>query len=642
MHRPPRLALAWFLPLLGSAACTIEPPVDTIAKPLENSCEQDSDCVVGFCSVDVGRCSRRDTDFKALLLEVVPPMSDQTFGGRSYYHRVLVGSPEQDLELVLEPREVVGQVSLWLDTCFGHSILLSLRRRSEALGLRPVRLAIESATLPVEREFRHLDYTTRLNRFTMSAVPPGAYDVYFRNTGYEPRTVDCPDPAVPQLHRGLLVGGEESRVHYEFDQTAPPPVELLVTVPFRPELHGWIVDVVHNVTGERLSTEATLDQANAVVDGDSTTVTVSIRHALVSGRDYRIGPVFQGGTYVRLRPPESTVYPAVYFGSLLPVEPVSSAEVNVPQIGPFSELVPYRAWVWGEGEPHLPIRGRVILSAFGSDRLSDVRAAQVSYSRTLEIAEDGSFEAELLPGRYDADIVPDRGTGYGRFRTTLTVWGSTVSNWDAGAGQAARVLAVPRAPRLTGRARGPGNTAPVGARVVAGASARGGFTPPTLPLRFLPRPNDVLASDTGRFEAELDCSSCSEQTPIPFDIVVQPTEHSGLPWLVFHDLPVAGNVDLGRISLQVPRLLRGFLWFRTPTGRLDVYAGPLIRAYAMIDRDGNLVEDPTLPDCIDLDPPLEGEESLPCVQRVVQIGEATTNRVGRFELPLPASFGRLK
>jgi hypothetical protein len=174
---------------------------------------------------------------------------------------------------------------------------------------------------------------------------------------------------------------------------------------------------------------------------------------------------------------------------------------------------------------------------------------------------------------------------------------------------------------------------------VAQAAARGGFTPPTQAPRFVPRSNELLVDDTGRFELELDCSSCTEEAPVPFDVLVQPVEQSGLPWVVFRDVSVTGALQFGRINMQVPRLLFGRVEFQDRAHLSPLpYAGPLVRAYAMLDRDGNVVQDASLPDCIDVDPPVEGEESLPCVQRVIQIGEVSTDRQGLFQLPLPPSF----
>lgn len=633
-HRVARVLLV----CAAQGACTIEPPEDDAPAPLVNVCDVDSDCPAGRCDVSVGHCSRQETDFRAVLLEVVPPQSD-VYGGRQFYQRVNIDAASP-LEVVLEPREVPGTLTLWLGNCFGHSILFSLRSRVEALGLRPNRLAVESATLPRVKENGDYDYSVRLNRFNLGTVPPGVYDVYLRDTGSEVATPECPAPAVPQLSRGFLVSTDSASTSYLHDQTNPEPVELVVTVPFRPELEGWTVDVVHNITGERISTQGTLTAASAVEADSGRTVTVAIRYARVVGSDYRI-PSASGVPFptavVRLRPPELDARPTVYFAGLLPTDAVVSAPIAIPEIA-LSEPIPYRAWVWGEGDPTIPIRGRVLLQA---DRLSDIDAG-VTLSMLVDLLEDGSFEAMLLPGEYWAEVVPEAGSGFGRYRTRITVW-ARQHEGDAGTPQAGRALAVPSAPVLSGRIRGPADEPATGTRVRTQASVRGGFTLTAQVSRFQPRPNESIIDASGRFETELDCSWCSDESSVAFDFLVRPPESSGLPWRVFRDVPVTGDVNLGRAALEVPRLLVGSVSFRNRPGQpTAVYAGPLVRAYAMIDQSGDVVTDPALPDCVDLEPSATTPESSPCVQRVIQIGEATTDRTGRFQLPLPTAFGRVQ
>lgn len=627
-------------------ACKIEPSVDSVSAPLVNYCDRDSDCAAGRCDLASRRCGRAGGSFKALLMEVVPPSSDQIYGGRQFFHRVDIARAKGPIELVLPRQRLDGRVTLWLGTCFGHTILFSLRPRVEALGLRPTRLGVEAPTAPEVRENGDLDYSLRLNRFTLSAVPAGKYDIYFRDSGFESLTPECPSPAVPHVERGLTVSGTELSVPYRFDQTSPEPIALSVSVPWRDDLQGWTVDTVHNITGERMSTTATLDGALQVTDPVTLTptVTVTIRHAYVTGTDYKIltpaGSPFPGNSLLRLRPPDPSTRPTVYIAGLVPLDATGATEVSVPPIGPFSELVDYRAWIWGEGRSSWPIRGQVVLSA---RTLIDVPGVTVSMSQTFDIAEDGSLQASLLPGNYVADVIPDYGTGFGRFRTELAVWDAPAES-DAGATQAGRLIAVPRERVISGRLRGPGGVDPTGTLVRVQPSSRGGFTLTAQVPRFLPRTRDVLVDPDGRFELPVDCSSCSEQAPTSVDVVFRPAEGGGLPWLVFRDLPLTSDLDLGRVSLPVPRLIDGRVLFQNRPGQGLAplpYSGPRVRAYAMIDRDGNLIEDPTLPDCIDVDPALAPDVAGPCVQRVILLGEASTDRDGHFQLALPPSFGRL-
>jgi hypothetical protein len=623
---------------LLSLSCKIEPPLDLAPVPLENSCSEDSDCVAGGCDAS-GRCVRATTSFKALMLEVIPPASDSGYGGRQFFQRVAVGSMGEPLELVLPQQRVDGRVSLWLGTCIGHTILFGLRPRVEALGLHPVRLAARSPTLPTRFENDDVDYATRLNRFTLLSVPAGQYDIYFRDTGREVPTPECPAMAVPHIERGVSFASGESSIPYRFDQNAPEPVELRIVVPWLDDLEDWTVDTVHNITGERMSTQAELAGAAKVIDeSNNVEVTVSVRHGHVTGPDYRIGAAFPGDSFVRLRPPDPSTRPTVYFARLVPPDAVGSAEVSLPQVGPFSELVNYRAWVWGEGRSSLPVPGQVLLSA---RTLDDVRGAAVTMTRTIDIAEDGSIQALLLPGTYVADVVPSQGSGFGRFRTEVVVWEAPPEG-EAGTEQAGFLIAVPRAATVSGSLRGPGGIPPTGTSVRIQPSARGGFTLTAQVPRFQPRTTEMIVDADGRFSLPVDCSSCTEETPSLIDVVFRPPEGGGLPWLVIRDVSLSSDLDLGRVSVAIPRMLDGVVKFQTrPSQDPLPYSGPRVRAYVMFDRDGNVVDDVALRDCIDVDSAVAPDSAEPCVQRVIQIGETSTDSEGRFQLALPQGFGDL-
>jgi hypothetical protein len=61
----------------------------------------------------------------------------------------------------------------------------------------------------------------------------------------------------------------------------------------------------------------------------------------------------------------------------------------------------------------------------------------------------------------------------------------------------------------------------------------------------------------------------------------------------------------------------------------------------MIARDGSVVTDATLPECIEVTAQSAGDTSQPCVQRVIQIAETSADRQGGFELLLPSNFETL-
>src|SRR5690606_21347101 len=130
-----------------------------------------------------------------------------------------------------------------------------------------------------------------LNGFDLAGVPVGTYDLYWEDSGH-PTSSEC--AVVPQIFRGLEVTGGQA-----FDLIQPETRPLRVIVPWQDELDGWVVDVVHGATGQRMSTQRALSEDMQQQDQTGAVMAVAdLRLSEVLGTDYT-----SAGELLRLRPP---------------------------------------------------------------------------------------------------------------------------------------------------------------------------------------------------------------------------------------------------------------------------------------------------------------------------------------------------
>jgi hypothetical protein len=73
-----------------------------------------------------------------------------------------------------------------------------------------------------------------------------------------------------------------------------------------------------------------------------------------------------------------------------------------------------------------------------------------------------------------------------------------------------------------------------------------------------------VLDESGDFDLEIDCGSCTPESPTSFDIVARPPAGSRFPWAVIRDVPISGDTEVGTIKLGVPRRLGGQLTFEVP------------------------------------------------------------------------------
>jgi hypothetical protein len=604
--------------LQGCQESAPAPPLNVVHEP--RRCSSDADCgETGVCDEDLDLCKAKSFGLPGVLLEVIPPSTDSGFGGLRYYARLRELSTSLRAPALLDlqqPPKVTGNVVLSFPPdreCRPINVKVTLTPRETHLGLAARRLSAVSDP----------DFGTSfdpVNPFSFTGVPLGTYDLYWEDAGI---VVDIPDEctAVPQVFRGIEIT-ETRDITLVQNETRP----LRVVVPWQDDLQEWIVDVVHGATGERLSTERALTDEMQEEDANGDLMAVAqLRLSGVSGDDYE-----SAGELLRLRPPKGLNRPTILM-DLAALEVAERGVAQVPPVETFSETVEFDAWVWREGDSRHPVHGQVEFIASTLLDLPD--GIFVRYSRFVDIAEDGRVIAELPPGSYRARVYPVDSKA-SLFETTVTVWGPAQGR-PGDAQQAGRVLEVPLGAKLSGQVELFGGVAAENTMVRVVPINRGGISSPLAARSFVPRSANALVDERGRFTIEsVDCRSCSGELGAAYTFAVQPPDEAWLPWSVASSISVTGAVSVGDLAVGWPALHFGLLRFRTPSGNVGAFPGALVKAFVLLDEQGEPVS-VDAPLCVETDD-TEGAEG--CAHRALQIGETRSGLDGAFQLVLPTGL----
>lgn len=618
-------------------ACSVD-DLDAYADaPGENSCQNNSQCGGQQCDARFAACVARQGDLDGVLLEIAPPTSVRGYGGfRFFQEQTDLARSSQDLDVVLPVvTQVTGQLATTdpdaLANCpFAGQTTLPARvtftPTEQVLGLNVV--AYQGSTQVADGE-----YSFEL------ALPEGEYDVYI-----EPLLEVSEDTAiptegcllVPQLSRGIVVSGD--RVELTFNQATPLPLDVAVVAPSG--FQEWLVDLIHPVTGQVLSTRKALEQAT-----DAAEYHAAIHYSLVTGTDY----ASTGQELVRLTPPEGLKEPVVLM-SRAGLEVFTPGQAVIENLEPFGGFLDFEVSVVQKGDSDTPVLGTVTFSA---TKLLDVAdGVFTSFEVTAEIDVEGGASARLLPGEYRVRTTPLPDSGYSASETTITVSSSSTE---------VQRIEVPRAVELRGRLGLPGGIESlIGTEVFVDPTALGdscdGSDGATCAPRFdpvlsralaedpfLPRQAVGLVDEHARFAIDdVDCGACEADNGVLFDVSLRPPQSSRLPWFVKTPVAVAADLDLGVLSLGYPVIHQGQLRVTDASCASPescVLPGALVSAYVLIDDTGEVVTDPAaLPRCTTVANTTLSADGSRCVRAALKVAETRADDTGHFELLLPGAL----
>ncbi len=622
--------------LLGALAlsgCEDIAPVNEGETSLaSNVCQSQDDCSSGRCDLSLGACVAQNTEYESLVLEIIPPTTDTDFGGRRFYRTIRNLQPpdEERPPLRLDsPPTVGGLVTLRIND--NESAACNAEPRPVSITFTPKeqRLGFDSIKYSVTSDTKHSDRLERFEHTYSLVVPEGTYDVYWEDAFV---SIKAPSPlceVVPRLQRNVEIkrvnGSVEPLPLRSPEQIRP----IQISLKWRDDLEGWRVDLIHQRTGERLSTRGTITQERTTVSssGDELAV-VDLLLGEVVGDD----SVPPGSEVLRLTPPADSQRPTILMG-IQGLELFSPGVVQVPDLKPFESLVQYKAWVWEDDNPDKPVTGT---ATFEAVQLADVpESLTARYSRQVEIDDQGLLSASLPPGTYVARVLPASLT-LAAFETVIQVFkppGATDSEDAPPPTQAGRVISVPGPVNIQGHVKVPQNSEFEGISVEAASPRRPSGGSVTARSPFVPRTVETLVDQDGRFLLQpTDCGRCEEELGAVFDVNIVPPPGSALPWVVMPELLVSQSLDLGEVAMDIPVVYERTLEFVKPNHE-GAFPNALVRAYVLLD-DQNAPADPELTTCNE-QLKASDAEATPCVRRALQVAEARTDEAGQFRLFLP-------
>jgi hypothetical protein len=647
-------------------ACSVLPEKTSDAPATPLTCSSDGECGKGHCLLPFGVCSQEQGELTHLLFEITPPASDPVYGGARFLTIMDLSAAPPDgvpdrgieagwIELNVRPRvPVSGSVSAPPDQsdCVSGAgstlpVSLTFTPREHLFGL-----SVPSYDLTATRDASG-EYTFR------GSLPPGNYDVYMR-----PNTQALSESclAIPQIFHKRQIGS----TFKPFEQTALASLQL--TFSGDDNHDGWVVDMVHPVTGEVISNRVRLSAAHR------DPMTNALRAKLYYSRDAD-DFITPGTELVRLTPPpDPNVVAGTVFLQRSGLEIAAAGEGTIGDIFRFGNPVNYQAWVWKKDDPNqeqsdIPVPATVSFAARDLDDMAD--GVLTLFNRSADVDPKGQVRVQLLPGQYRVRVTPpgvvvkdDLGQ-LSSLETTVTVWPN--ENGSASV-QGGNVIGVPVASKLIGRVLAESDRQPVpNVEVRASASeqelcpvAVDGEQAVPCTMRdavltkvravdpFVPRTRTGLSQPDGEFVVDgLDCRQCSVGGGVRFDLSLRPPPETRLPWLIVPAYYLPGGekhipqpLVIKRPVAHAVRLTYGDpapLAGSDPqsTGVPPVLAGALVRVYALLSDQQRL-----LTDAADTEPcvTVAASQTGHCVQSVLQVAELRSGDTGEFLLLLPPNL----
>lgn len=668
-------AVALLVVLLSGSGCSLKLNQDQGGGVAKNECKSDSDCGNGSCRS--GMCVAHEGTLDTLLLSVVPPTDVSGVGGARFLSVATgLSRSHQDYNIDIHPvSRVTGffkapdtNCALLGDASYTVPVEVTFTPHESTYGLPSVSYVAKTRDPAAPTSPCTNLGLTKVREFVVD-LPAGAgepstalYDVYARpqtNEG-EPLDPSLPGAAgcdyVPVLLHDFSVDGRDQC--RPLTLSSSQSLTFSIQPPQGGNLDDWTVDMVHPISGQRIS-----NQVHLPVLGTQTSYSATLLYS----KDPTLAV---GKEIVRLSPPPKKIQPTLHF-ELSGITATSVAAT--PPLGIFPDPVPLEAWVWSAKD--FDNNQEVLVPAtvtFTATKLAGVANGVVaSYTTTVETDGTSQMTATLLPGTYRVEVVPQVGLGFAATETEIIVpcdrdpaapdqclpGTGTVSTRV----QSGRVVLVPKAASVAGSLVEPlhGNpidnasvqisAATIGqARCNTDAGADAGACA-GLPLHlfdtllgqdaFVPRSATTI-SDHGSFTLPaVDCGACTAGNGAWFDLTATSPDGSRLPWLVHPSLEVdVGRIDLGRLDVKLPIAQWGVVQLPIPNKEPVRIPRALIRAYVLRDQSGNVITDPVgMPSCANPES-AAATGTAPCIRSVLQVAEARSHDDGSFELILPSTL----
>ncbi len=626
---------ALFAALVGCSFTEVPPPPSSIAV---NECETNDDCHGARCNA--GMCEASRTSIETLFVEVTPPTTDPQMGGITFYTRA-EGYPTN---LAIGPVVTVTptiSAAITDPNCKFQGPTTNLPGLPPSEGTIPASITF----VPSEREVLSIGaptYTTWTGPFSRGAqykstanLPPGDYDIYI-----EPRLVEggeaCEVP--PLLIRRQSISASTTLA---IALPTPTTLDLIVRGPAGDQsLTNWNVEVLDSVSGQPLSVRRTLPTPTGETSSDYARRIDFVPAQSVVDDALDVDADLLGHEVIRVSPPEGIIAPEFLFERVgLDVSedpPADGPPIMVMDLSPpggnalTGFAIPENAYIEGQtsvlgsGEP---VQAALTLSANRIEGASN----RASFVTTVQVDENGMFQAYVPPGEYRVRAAPPPFLGLAVAETTWQIRATTEL-------QAGKAIEIPQAPFLRGEAILSGVGGPAfGATAVAVASPlsvkttvfeRAGLQKTDPPL---PRPSADIVSRDGSFDIQVDPARDDPSSASTYDFFVKPEARSNYSWLVSPWIFVPDEgLNLEKVRLPLPFVYRGRVVVGGTSSRVP---GALIRAYAY------LTVSMTAEDCRPPSPQCAPYASVAAgAVTVVPVAETRADENGDFALLIPASL----
>jgi hypothetical protein len=625
--------------LAGCSFTEVPPPPSSIAV---NQCETNEDCNGARCNA--GMCDASRTSIETLFVEVTPPTTDPQMGGIPFYARAegfpanlaigpivtvtpTIRTTTTDPNCRFQGPSPENAILLPSEGTIPASITFVPSER-EALSIGAPTYATWTGSLSLKREYQ-----------STASLPPGDYDIYIEpHLAEDEENEACEIP--PLLIRRQNISASTALA---IALPSPTTLDLVVRGPaFDQSLTGWNVEVLDSVSGQPLSVRQTLPAPTGDTSSDYTRRIHFVPAQSVVENALAIDDDLLGLEVIRVSPPEGLLAPEFLFQlsaldvspELDPSEPpVLIADLSPPGgnalVGsaiPPNALIEGQVSVVGSGEA---VQAAVTLSA---NRIEGA-SSRASFVTTVQVDENGMFQASVPPGEYRVRAAPPPFLGLAVAEDTWQV--KAIPELQAG-----KTIEVPPAPVISGEAILSGVGGPAfGATAMAVASPlsvgtsvfeRAGLQK-TDPI--LPRPSSDLVERNGRFDIVADPARDDPNARSTYDFFVKPEARSNYSWLVKPWILVPNdNLDLERVRLPLPFVYRGRVVVGGTTSRVP---GALIRVYAYLTVSKTAEAEgckPPSPQCAPYASVAAGAVT------VVPVAETRADENGDFALLIPASL----
>jgi hypothetical protein len=666
-----RFLAACLIASTAALGCTVNLTQGGSTNIVKNQCTDDSDCGAGACWF--GACVAHEGTLTDLLLELAPPVSAPAsgIGGLRFLKMEggLARSNEQhDLDV-----DSASTVHGYVKSACAFDVTLTPEEQSYGL---PVATYVTHTTAVSSTDTGTGASAACVDKLTVSGdtqefsldVPPGMFDVYLRpssTVASDGGIASCAE--VPHFFSRVVhaVSGVSC---YALPTSAPQALDVRIPWPMDAQpLEGWTLDVLHPTTGQVLShTAAPLHGVPTAGNAPSSSYT-GTWYRVSTSYSQAVGDDTAGQELVRLSPPSTVDGPVVQLsisGLVVssPAEAAGPQKAIFPKIGPFPDKVHVGGWVWAAADFANNIETPVPSTVTFSASILDMTAPGIfaSYSTTVVVGNDGRISAELFPGEYFVREVPsmdphaDAGAEM-HLAAQESTWSVSASS---SVDQGGKLLLVSPAALLTGRAisalgAGIGGAsiqavaASIDTRRCDGPDAGACAAQPVGVLdtslagaAFVPRTAAGVTRGDGKFSlSDVDCGGCdAASSSAAFDLTVEPTDGTRLPWVLRPGISVQQSVDLGELRGTLPILQRGKVEVPSKTSDPLLLRGTLIRAYVIRDQDGAPIFDPTkYPSCVS--GKYAGAATVGrCIRSALQVAETHADGDGNYELVLPSSL----